>query len=875
MIRLLILMVFTATLSFGAELPHYDSLFVQTIESDGSEHLIPFHPFMSWTDGQYQPTNCGLYVGPLDPGNECPWINTDLTEAEPESSGTSGGGTLSNGDEVIVALKEYFTAFTPTFSGCNVFGSPGPKVSYALSELDALQIGFDSTEPFVDLVSANGITFKTGGINWLDTGECGDTIYSMSLAELDTLPRYAANAGDEVVLTIPISDYDDYAILDVDLNIDSTGGYLVLPSASQPPEFDDQRFAIKSKYLIPPDSTIYSKFTIANPGTAVRLNINSSFYSIAAYPELNLAGEWIADETDALPDEYVCSYINIDLADNSFYTDAIEQKEVAIYNGGTQDDAPIDVNIFNYSPGTQGTGGIDPFVHENNRTTSYTSDTINMILPISLDLVEHSGELLIDGNTFTYSGISGYSFTGVSPSPVGMPTDEDVRVVWGDAGDRNSYYIPIVDTDDSETYNKNKICARAPSSYGVTDTYDIVIGRVGNDSANADYEIIKTWSVTVPSPSANPDVPFAGLDDVDVIDSVVVESSAITTSGVNQPSTITVSSTDAWANPECKINNGSWQTCTSEAIDPTDTFTIRATSASTISTPTTVDITYGSSVDSWVVTTRDTLADRTPDPYSFVDVVDASQGVEYCTDQVSLVGVEAAPVLTSISSTYSSGKLQGFDGNGVWQDVAVGSETYYNSAYGYRIRLCADGAPAPLTDEVVSVDIGGEATTWTITTADVVSYTETMVDDFTGTTLSNLSSGIIWTPSSSGGFPNIYNNTLRMNGWGGCGWNRVSNATDIDVTGHDKLAVDVLAPTTGGGDQAAMTIAFSLQPLFTFDGASIGNYITPAHVSPVEWRTFYFDVSAMSGVISFDLRMWDGCWDSSYDWRFDNLRFLD
>lgn len=177
-------------------------------------------------------------------------------------------------------------------------------------------------------------------------------------------------------------------------------------------------------------------------------------------------------------------------------------------------------------------------------------------------------------------------------------------------------------------------------------------------------------------------------------------SDPVTISGINAPTPITVTGGLAG------INGGAFSAAP-PAANNGDQIRLRRNSSNQASTAANVMINVGGVVDTWTITTAAAASDTTPDPFSFTNVTNASPSTLYESNPITVAGINApTPISVSVGGQYSknSGAWTSANGTVVVGDVVL-----------VRRESSAD----PETPVNATLTIGGEAATFTITTAPV------------------------------------------------------------------------------------------------------------------------------------------------------------
>jgi serine protease len=215
-----------------------------------------------------------------------------------------------------------------------------------------------------------------------------------------------------------------------------------------------------------------------------------------------------------------------------------------------------------------------------------------------------------------------------------------------------------------------------------------------------------TFTSTTLAIDTTPDA-FTFTDQTDVGRSTPITSNAITVSGINSATAISVN------NGEYSINNGSFTNTTSTVANG-DTVQVRHTSSGSFSTTTDTVLTIGGVSDTFTSTTL--AIDTTPDAFTFTDQTDVGRSTSITSNSVTISGINSNAAI----SVSSGGEYRINNGGftNTTSTVANGDTV--------QVRHTSSGSFSTTTDTVLT--IGGVSDTFTSTTlpddagsADVVS----------------------------------------------------------------------------------------------------------------------------------------------------------
>jgi uncharacterized protein (DUF1330 family) len=191
----------------------------------------------------------------------------------------------------------------------------------------------------------------------------------------------------------------------------------------------------------------------------------------------------------------------------------------------------------------------------------------------------------------------------------------------------------------------------------------------------------------------------------------VIESAAITVSGINSASAISV------AGGEYSINGGAW-TSAAGTVTSGQTVKVRHTSSAANATATNTVLTIGGVSDTFTSTTVAFVADTTPDAFTFTDQTGVALSTVIESAAITVSWINTAAAISVAGGEYS---ING----GAWTSTA-GTVT---SGQTVKVRHTSSAANSTATNTVLT--IGGVIDTFTSTT--VAFVPDTTPDAFTFT----------------------------------------------------------------------------------------------------------------------------------------------
>ncbi len=233
--------------------------------------------------------------------------------------------------------------------------------------------------------------------------------------------------------------------------------------------------------------------------------------------------------------------------------------------------------------------------------------------------------------------------------------------------------------------NGNTVQVRHTSSDSFSTTTDTVLTIGG---------VSDTFTSTTLAIDTTPDA-FSFTGQTDVGRSTPITSNAITVSGINSTTAISVSS-----GGEYRINNGSF-TNTTGTVTNGDTVQVRHTSSGSFSTTTDTVLTIGGVSNTFTSTTL--AIDTTPDAFSFTDQTDVGRSTTITSNAITVSGINSAAAISVSNGEYriNNGNFTSTTGT-----VANGDTV--------QVRHTSSGSFSTTTDTVLT--IGGVSNTFTSTT---------------------------------------------------------------------------------------------------------------------------------------------------------------
>ncbi len=354
--------------------------------------------------------------------------------------------------------------------------------------------------------------------------------------------------------------------------------------------------------------------------------------------------------------------------------------------------------------------------------------------------------------------------------------------------------------------NSDTVQVRHTSSGSFSTTTDTVLTIGG---------VSDTFTSTTLAIDTTPDA-FSFTDQTDVERSTPITSNAITVSGINSTTAISVSN-----GGEYRINNGGF-TNTTGTVSNSDTVQVRHTSSDSFSTTTDTVLTIGGVSDTFTSTTL--AIDTTPDAFSFTDQTDVERSTPITSNAITVSGINSAAAISVNNGEYriNNGSFTNTTGT-----VANGNTV--------QVRHTSSGSFSTATDTVLT--IGGVSDTFTSTTLaidttpDAFSFTD-QTDVGRSTTIT--SNAITVSGINSAAAISVNNGEYRINNGGFTNTTgTVANGDTVQVrhtsSGSFSTATDTVLTIGGVSDTfTSTTLAIDTTPdAFSFtDQTDVGRSTT-------------------------------------------------
>ena len=190
--------------------------------------------------------------------------------------------------------------------------------------------------------------------------------------------------------------------------------------------------------------------------------------------------------------------------------------------------------------------------------------------------------------------------------------------------------------------------------------------------------------------------PFTFTDRTNVALSTEYKSNAITVSGINVSTPISITG------GTYSINGGTY-TSASSTVTLGNTVKVRKVSAGTYSTTKSATLTIGGVSDTFSVTTMANPVDTTPDAFHFTDRTDVALNTEYKSNAITVAGINAAAPISITGGTYAI--------NGGTYTSASGTVSLGNTI---KVRKVSSSSYS--TTKSATLTIGGVSDTFSVTT---------------------------------------------------------------------------------------------------------------------------------------------------------------
>ena len=206
----------------------------------------------------------------------------------------------------------------------------------------------------------------------------------------------------------------------------------------------------------------------------------------------------------------------------------------------------------------------------------------------------------------------------------------------------------------------------------------------------------KSFTVNQAAPPDTTPNPFTFTDRTNVALSTEFKSNAITVSGINTATPISVSGGTYSV-------NGAAYTSASSTVSLGNTVKVRKVSAGTYSTTKSAILTIGGVSDTFSVTTMANPVDTTPDAFTFTDRTGVALSTEYKSNAITVSGINAASPISVAGGTYSI--------NGAAYTSVSGTVNLSNTV---KVRKVSAGTYS--TTKSATLTIGGVSDTFSVTT---------------------------------------------------------------------------------------------------------------------------------------------------------------
>ena len=280
---------------------------------------------------------------------------------------------------------------------------------------------------------------------------------------------------------------------------------------------------------------------------------------------------------------------------------------------------------------------------------------------------------LTTASAVTISGIAVGCPGEVSVAGTGSPQISIAGGAWGTTG---------------SIANGQTLAVRLTSSASFSTAHTATVSIGSTDSV---------WSVTTLAADTTPNAFDFTPNVTNAALSTLTTASAVTISGINTTTPVSVTGTGA----QISINGGAWGT--SGNITNGQTLAVRLTSSASFSTAITATVTVGGVSDTWSVTTLP--IDTAPDAYTFTDLTGQALSTLIASNSVTIGGINSG---ASVSVT-GTGSPQISINGGAW----VTSGTITN---GQTLQVRLTSSASFSTALTATVDVGGVTDTWSVTT---------------------------------------------------------------------------------------------------------------------------------------------------------------
>jgi len=328
----------------------------------------------------------------------------------------------------------------------------------------------------------------------------------------------------------------------------------------------------------------------------------------------------------------------------------------------------------------------------NFRLTVTDNDGATGFTDVPVTITAREGDFTVDPFSFTpVAGVEpGSTQTSNEIVVAGIDTSANLSIVNG------SYNIDGGDfvSDPTQVYGGERIRVRtrASANFSTTVTATLTISGVSGD-----FTVRTRDGNIVPLPFSFPALGNAEPGAVVVSDSAVI-------TGLQSPSPITVSG------GRYSINGGPF-TAAAGSVSNLDAVRVQQTASTAFETTTVATVVIGGVSGRYSVTTR--AVDTTPDPVAFPPVTGATPGATVTSAPITVSGLEAAASISVSNGLYS------IDG-GPFTSAMIGTVNNGNT-----VRVQQSASTAFSTTTVTTLNIGGLAIPFSVTTVDAPDTTPT------------------------------------------------------------------------------------------------------------------------------------------------------
>ena len=698
---------------------------------------------------------------------------------------TSLGSTIVSvkGSQTCPSMTDFVNrcyTITPTTPGTSVV-----KFYHLETELNG------NTQPFIKSISGGAAT----AVSTPNTrGGSGDSSFVSGAALMasgvfgledasDTVPdAFSFTDASALANTILTSDSITVTGINADSPISITGG----------------------TYSINGGAYISTESTVANGDTVTVRNTTDATTGATVDTVLTIGtiSDTYTITTDA-PDITPDSFVFIDVTNASIST---VQTSAAITINGINAAASIAVTGGSYSidggayTTTAGTVENGSTVTVQHTSSPAFSTSVNTTLTVGGSVTEtytsttEAADAIPD--TFTFIDVDSALVNSLATSNViiiaGINSPASITITGGSYKINNGAYTTVagtVDNNDTVTVQNT-----APATLGSSTDTVVTIGGISDTFT----------STTAPADTIPQGFTFTDVTGVAL--STIQTSSAITVSGINSPSTISVTGGEysidgaAYTNVAGTINNG-------QAV------TVQHTSSANVSSMANTVLTIGGVDDTFTSTTE--AADTAPDAFEFTDVTGVALGSLQTSNSFTVAGINTAAAISVTSGSYKIGA-------GSYTTVAG----TVNNGDVVTVQHTASSNPGAVIDTVLT--IGGVSDTYSSTTIDIVPDVFTFID---------VDNVLVNSVSTS--------NTITIAG--------ITSSSPITITGGSYKINNGTYTTTAGtvdnGDTvtvqntASDTLGTSVDTVLTIGGISDTFTVTTAPVDTTPESFTFTDVT--------------------------------